>query len=288
MSCVTGVAVSVFRRCALAAGLVFAAASHCAHAEDTVMERDPWRRLCEACGLNSDTERPGLNLKLDMASKYVSRGVCISDRPVFQPCAGLTLDGFEASAWGSLDTTAANGRRHSFQELDYTLGYSRQLKDVPGVKSLTLSAGHIWYVFPAQNPGRTRELYAGAQMEDVPLKPSVTAYHDYVQADGVYVSPTLEHTFCVCRDVLHLTLKGGVGWSDGGMNRFNIGVERNVAGFVDATLSATLTWKLTELLSISGTIAGSQLVDRRLREFAKEDGANAGFVWGGLGFNVAF
>ena len=78
-------------------------------------------------------EKKGVDFQVqgDLVSSYVWRGMYQSGA-AFQPTLGLSVGGFSATAWGSVDFT---GQGH--KEADLTLGYT--------IGGLTLSVADLWW-----------------------------------------------------------------------------------------------------------------------------------------------
>ena len=135
-------------------------------------------------------EEISFGLSADYYGKYIWRGQNLVDDPVFQPGITASYAGFTAGVWGSLETTNYTGNSGDFTEVDYSLDYST---DLPGVEGVGLSVGVIYYDFPSTDVKDTTELYWGFSF-DLPLSPSITAYHDVDEAEGVYASLAFGHS----------------------------------------------------------------------------------------------
>ena len=128
---------------------------------------------------------------LDLYSAYIWRGCVVNDRPVWQPggtvsYATADYGTLSAGVWGNFDMTDRCGHTQfgGISEVDYTAAYEIEVGPV------SLSAGHIWYVFPSVSgsayDSSTREVFASAQYNTDLVNPFVEAYYDYEFAEGVY------------------------------------------------------------------------------------------------------
>ncbi len=130
----------------------------------------------------------GFEVTADYFGKYIWRGQNLSDDPVFQPGATLTMGGLTAGFWSNLETTSINKEGGEFTEFDWSLDYSG---DVPFVNGVGYSVGVINYKFPSIED--TTEVYLGFGF-DLPLSPSVTVYWDVDEIKGTYASAGLGHS----------------------------------------------------------------------------------------------
>ncbi len=120
-------------------------------------------------------------------SKYVWRGMIVTDDPVLQPDLSVSVMGFGADIWGNMDLTDyhrtsedPDGLGGQFYEMDYSLSYGVSLP------LLKLGAGLIYYDFPNTHDSATTELYISAAA-DVLFSPSVAMYYDVDEIDGGYL-----------------------------------------------------------------------------------------------------
>ncbi len=64
------------------------------------------------------------------ASKYVWRGILLTDDAISQPSATFAANGISLNVWSSMDMTDVNGNDKEVNELDYTLDYSFDVKSI--------------------------------------------------------------------------------------------------------------------------------------------------------------
>ncbi len=172
--------------------------------------------------------RIDFELRADYFGKYIWRGQNISDDPVFQPSISAGYKGLTASIWGNLELTNINGNSGDFSEIDYALDYSAALSGMEGVG---YSAGFIYYDFPGTATPDTTEVYWGLNFE-LPLSPSITAYHDVDEAKGSYVSLAFNHSIEkiaeFCSDTpIGMEVGASLGWGSASYNKYYWGTNRN-------------------------------------------------------------
>ena len=273
----------------LASVPVFAAETEVQARDGLHLDNAGKHRVDECTGIRHPLSEVEFEVSADVASKYVSRGVAINNDPVLQPRARVCWQGLELSVWGNADFTHANGRKNNFQEVDYTLSYSRAFKELGALKTLTLTGGVIFYEFPG-TADPTRELFLSASLDELFLKPTLAVYYDFKEADGWYVNPTIEHSVATPWDRAELTLKGGLGWGDANFNAFNMGMAPQHAGFMEVMISATLGIKVTERVKCGPFVAWSGVPDSRIRDAARtaDSEGRSSHVWYGLGVSATF
>lgn len=131
--------------------------------------------------------------ELGLFSKYVWRGMTLTDDAVLQPSVAADLLGFTAGIWANMDFTDANasldnpdGYQGKFNEVSYTLSCGLSLP------VLQVEAGVVHYTYPNTPDPATTEVFASAGA-DVLLSPSLTVYYDLDEVDGGYLAFALGH-----------------------------------------------------------------------------------------------
>lgn len=180
---------------------------------------------------------------VDYFSKYIWRGQNYDDDPVLQPGVSATYRGLTAMIWGSLETTNINGNSGDFSEVDYSLYYSGVL---PSLEGVNYSIGAGYYNFPGTKIKDTTEVYAGLSF-DLPLRPSVTFYHDVDEAEGTYVSLavacSVERIAGLGKDMpLGMEIGASLGWGSGSYNKYYWGTDQSKLN--DLTLSASFPMEI--------------------------------------------
>jgi hypothetical protein len=174
---------------------------------------------------------------IDLSGRYVWRGQDISDRPVLQPAFELTLGQFAAGLWGNMDLTHTNDRCGDFSELDYYASYSGSLADLAG---LEYELGLIVYDFHGRWADGsctfdTVEAYCSISLATF-LNPTVCAYLDLDEADGLYVSLELSKAL-----PLGFELSAGLGLATSSYNKYYWGVDSTLPNDITIRLGRPVT-----------------------------------------------
>jgi hypothetical protein len=208
---------------------------------------------------------------VDLFSNYVWRGQKLSEEWAVQPYAGFMYKSFGAELWANYDTET-----EEHNETDLTLYYELTWKQ------FDIEAGYIYYgVDGASND--TQEIYGAFTFTEFFLQPTITAYLDFDEGDGIYLEGSVGYTHELPRDMI-LDLEALVSFNaenetTGSFTNFNTGellAELAVPIYQDFTLTTTLgyTFPLTDSAE-----------DRiRSRSF---DG-DAGHLYAGLGISLEF
>ena len=192
-----------------------------------------------------------------IATKYVWRGIVYNKNQVNQGAvtAGLDTDlgTFSANVWYNLDLHDENDEELEFTEVDYTIAWEKEF-DI-----MTLGAGVIHYDYPSETFGSaTTDVYASVGLNII-LNPSVTAYYDFDNVNGAYISFGAGHDFEIEALNTTLSLGGALGYANSGQSG-NFGDDFD-GGFTDAALTASLLFDITESLSISPFVTATTLLD---------------------------
>lgn len=228
------------------------------------------------------------DLSADYYGKYIWRGQNQDDDPAFQPGFSATFKGFTAGIWGSLETTDIHDSKGEFREVDYYADYSA---DVPGIEGLGFSIGAIYYDFPNTTVPSTTELYWGFSLDTL-LSPSVTFYHDIDEADGLYISAGIGHSFDFGEDVpVAIDLGASLGWGDGSYNKYywmDSVTELPIkdSGFNDLSLSASFPFEVGGW-SITPSVNYVMLVDSDIKSADTYNKDSSAFFVG-IGFSRGF
>jgi uncharacterized protein (TIGR02001 family) len=220
----------------------------------------------------------------DLFSHYVWRGMILTDDPVLQPSLTLSSCGFSANVWGSIDMTDINedpGEDYHMQELDFTLSY-----DFSPVEGLDLGVGVIYYTFPGTGFDSTQEAYASVALSEVPfVTPSITAYYDFDEIEGWYVSFALDKEFELS-EKLALGVGASLGFGDSDYNMGYWGVDDS--GLNDLNLSASLSYQVNDAFSIGISAGYMVLVGSDVKDAVEDGGGDTSQFFMGLSAAVAF
>ena len=214
-----------------------------------------------------EAERPSIGADIAVISKYVWRGLVLTDDPVLQPSLTVGYKGLGLNIWANTDLTDVNDTPGEINELDYTLDYSFS------VKKVSMSVGVIQYTFPHTSFEPTTELFGTASL-DVLLAPTVKIYWDVDEVGGVYGTVGIGHSFPlkeVKGSSSSLDLSASLGYATSGWNEGYYGVHSS--GLVDLLLTVGLPVSIDKHLSITPYISYSQLIDGDLKDAVEDDNA---------------
>ena len=204
-----------------------------------------------------------------VVSRYVWRGLVLTDDPALQPGFTVTWRNFSFNFWGNLDIGDANDNAGEFNETDLTFTYGLELG------KLTLSAGVLHYDFPNTVYGDTTELFVTASL-DVPASPSLGVWVDINESDGAYASLGLSHVLSLPGD-MKLELALSLGYGSPNNNEFYFGGVNETA-LTDIALTATLSRDLAESVGLSAALAWTSLLDDDVRAANTDDDNVVGSV----------
>lgn len=204
----------------------------------------------------------GASASVPLVSSYVWRGQVLNDEAAVQPSIAVEKGGFGFSTWGSYNLTddAANGNNEDFSEVDLTLSYARTVGQVE------LEGGVIDYLFPNTELVSTRELYLSAGYTGLPVTPSVAMYYDVKEVDGFYATAGLSYSLAMCEKC---TLDTGVslGYGSSDYNAYYFQVDDEALN--DLSAVASLTYAMTEKLSVTPGVAYSMMLDDEIKDAAE-------------------
>ncbi len=228
-------------------------------------------------------QKPSVSGDLTFASKYVWRGLILTDDPVLQPSVTVSHKGFSLNLWANDDLTdKGTSGASEITEFDYTLDYSF------AVKKFSFDLGVIQYTFPNTGSEGTTEIF-GTVGYDFIVSPSLTLYWDTDEAGGVYGNLSLSHSFGL-GEILglkpSLDLSAGIGYASSGWNDFYYNVDSSA--FVDLLLTAGLSVPVDEYLTVTPFISYSTLVDGDLEDAVKLSGSNDSATFYGVTISISF
>jgi len=221
---------------------------------------------------------PAVSFDVTPASKYVWRGLILTDDSVLQPSFTISYKGLGLNIWANTDLTDVNGTPGEINELDYTINYSFSIDKVDA------SVGLIQYTFPHTDYEPTTEIFASAGLS-VLLSPTVTLYYDVDQVHGLYGTVGVSHGFPLgtFKGISpSLDLSGSIGYGSSDYNAGYFGVDSS--GLVDLLLTARLAIPIDEYLSVAPFVSFSQLLDSDLKNAVSDDNA----TYFGVTLSVSF
>jgi hypothetical protein len=168
--------------------------------------------------------------ELAAASRYMWRGMPVSQGPTLQPSAWLGVENVSLTAWGNIDLDEADGA--GLSELDLVLAFSQEWSD------LSFEPGIVGYILPGE--GYTAEVYGDLTWQPGPL--GLYSHHaiDFLDArpgwwseSGVLLSMGLPAN-------LGLDANAGISIANGPYNTYYLAEDR--AGMQYACAGLGLGW----------------------------------------------
>jgi len=246
---------------------------------------------CLLIGCQSDGPPPGIDTNLGLLSQYNFRGVPQNDEGVFQADTTVTMatenDGtIGFTAWGNMDlkndtgdAVFPDGNGGDFSEIDLTAFCSRRVGDH------VFSIGVINYNFPNGVGDSTNEIYAGVEAEHFGITSSVTAYFDFDEVEGIYVSGALSRGHEI-NSKFSAELGVSIAYSDNDHSAVYYGA--NASGLADLVATGSLAYAYDENTTFSFTVSASTLIDDDLDDAVDAAGIDSDNVWAGLGVGWSF
>jgi hypothetical protein len=207
-----------------------------------------------AFAVAAEEEGKTVSFSLDAGahSKYVWRGLPLTDDPALQPAFTVGCTGASLNVWANVDLTDVNDNQSEANELDLTLDYTF------AVDVVECSVGAIFYTFPNTDFESTTEVYLGASF-DVPASPSVRLYRDVGESDGLYATVGAGCGVPLPGD-LTLDLALTLGFGDAENDDFYY--RTDAAAVTDLLLTVGTTFELADgALSITPSLAFATLLD---------------------------
>lgn len=223
----------------------------------------------------ADTTPVTTSADIAINSKYVWRGINITDDVVVQPSFTFGWQKWSLNLWGNYETTNVNGFKNRFTEVDTTLTYSDTAANG------TWSAGVINYAFPNTGGSDTTEFF-GTYTFGQAFNPTVGLYWDVDEANGIYLNFSASDT----KDV-----PGTPGASWGWNASVGYGTEDHNQFYYGSNKASLADWKLGGVFNLpagNGTAyfntAFTGLLDSKLRQ-----GASNRSNWViGAGYKISF
>lgn len=208
-------------------------------------------------------------------SKYVWRGLTLSDSYVLQPTAGFTYDAFTANFWSNYD-----GDTGETNETDITLSYSTEMG------GLGLGLGYIFYALDGLSD--TQEFYVSLGYEAV-VSPTLTYYLDTEQGTGGFAVLALDYGIEAGQSA-DISLAASASYI---MENRVVGVDATggeYSGLHNGEIKASLSYALDETFSITPSIAYSFPLSDDAKDSIKaySIGGKDSVFYGGLTASMSF
>lgn len=170
--------------------------------------------------------QPTIGLDVETLSKYVWRGVSLTNRPVIQPALSLTFGLGSASlslgGWANIEPLRYDGENDISEgggaaaldvtEVDWWADISRSFG------SATLTAGATAYRYPndagLMSSSSTVELYGILELEAPAFVTTLSVYNDVDKVRGLYLEGGVSRSVSVTSS-FEMTLAAIAGWSAG-------------------------------------------------------------------------
>jgi hypothetical protein len=196
--------------------------------------------------------------ELDGNSRYVWRGLALSDGPVLQPSAWVSLAGLTLTPWANF-AFGENDAPAGFNELDVTLDYSRD------IVNLTVNPSFSVYLYPNQDDAPpTGELALALSYPVGPVSIFTNHSADLIAAPGAYFGDAGLNYESDLVSSLTVETSAYVGWGSARFNETNLDVNRAALNMGGADLA--LTWSPGGVFYVRPHAALSVLLDRELRD----------------------
>ena len=192
------------------------------------------------------------SVDMSFMSKYVWRGSVLAEDAVFQPSLSGGMGNLSVNLWGNANI-AGDDVVKQMSEWDYTVDYSS------AVGAIGYSVGFIGYTFPNSGLPATTEIYVGASYDTI-LSPSVTAYYDLDDVEGLYVSLGAGYSIPVA-EITSIDISGSLGFGDEKMNQFLYGSGDSGTGLADVLVGVSASFGIGECYSITPSVSLSSILD---------------------------
>lgn len=224
-------------------------------------------------------------------SSYVWRGLSLTNKPVIQPDAYLTIPigkaSLTAGGWSSIDIGKYDNLKSDISEGGGTSSFNLTEFDWWGeigvpVGVATLTGGATGYIYPNDagftKASNTVEVYGKIALSTV-LSPKLSAYYDVDKVKGIYVEGSVSHG--VPLGPKTLTLGALAGFSNNEQPSSDPSFNFADNGITHVDLSASMGFS-AGALSITPSIHGVINSDKATK-FTKPTAPNTGFkIWGGV------
>ena len=237
---------------------------------------------------------------VDYFNKFVWRGMNLNDDSVLEFNMEGSAWGFTGGIWSNMPLTDFASQAGEFDEVDFSLDYSRSISSTND--KVGFSLGVIHYTFQGYATPTT-EIYGGLRF-NVPLSPSVTWYRDVDEIDGSYIQFGLSHAF----EKLHkwsddeyvgieLTGNFGLGGSSYNAGYFSVYDEETAewlnpdvekTKFNDFTLNIAFPFQLKHGISITPSFNISTILSGSIRDWYSYGTGESTNVWFGVNFTKTF
>jgi len=189
--------------------------------------------------------------------RYVWRGLALSDGPVLQPSAWVSLAGFTLTPWANFAFREGDAPT-GFNELDFTLDYSRD------ISNLTVNPSFSVYLYPNQaDAPPTGELALALSYPVGPVSIFTDHSVDLIATPGAYFGDAGLSFETELIPNLTVGASAHAGWASARFNEANFEVNHAALNVAGADLA--LTWSPGGRFYLRPHVAFSSLLDAELR-----------------------
>ncbi len=209
--------------------------------------------------------RPHVDATVAAASAHVFRGTPRVDALVIQPEIAVSVPDLSGGSWyGSLfanvngtddsgNAVFRDGRGGEVTESDFIAGYTHPIGPID------ISLEMVNYNFPNSALRGTTEAALGITAPDLPLHPTLAAYYDIDEVEGLYLNASISEAFEV-RSNVALSFDLSLGWMDKDQAAAYVGVAES--GLADLVLSARGDWFFYRRNSLWGSLSMIRMLDQ--------------------------
>ena len=210
-------------------------------------------------------------------SRYVWRGITLSESWALQPSVDLQKDNLNINLWSSYDGETGEG-----VETDLTVNYT-----LP-VDAIALDVGWIYYSLDGFDD--TQEIYVSASTELGQVSPSLTVYYDTEVGTGFYIVVALGYEMEINEKT---SLSLGASASYQAENNITGGVDVNgdeYSALHNGELTAALSYSANDSISIEPMIAYSTALSSDSKDAIKgmSYDAKEAIFYGGVTLSMGF
>lgn len=195
--------------------------------------------------------------ELDFNSRYVWRGIALSEGTVMQPTVWVSAFDLTLEVWGNF-VLNDEPNQGEFNEVNLIVYYSREWENI------TIEPAVIIYLYPNQEDAPvTAEGSLKLSYSMGPIDVYTSHIFDFVEYGGSYFGDaglSYEHEF---NTELSLEASTSLGWASAEFNEVNIGVSKSALNVAGGDLH--LTYYLKEHVYIRPHVELSAIVDADLR-----------------------
>jgi len=220
----------------------------------------------------------GVDSGAAILSKYVWRGILLTDDPVLQPGITVGYCGFSGNVWGNMDLGDVNGNNGEFNELDFTADYSAECG------GYGLSAGIIHYAFPNTDYDPTTEFYVSLTTPYT-KGASLTVYHDIGEADGTYTTLGYDASIPL-GGITSMNIGGSLGYCSSNIAVFYYGCDG--MRWSDIAVTIGVPFEFGNHVSVTPVITFSSILNGTIRDVFDEQGRDSDNLVFGVSASASF